>query len=127
MTTLKETLLEREHAFWKANLAGDGAYYAAALADDALVVSPWGVQDRDAIVATVSANAVPYTGYEIDEVRCLPLTGDSAILTYRARVSGERAGTPFTHTVYATSAYVRRGGEWTGASFHQQSLVATPA
>ena len=124
MTTLKETLLHREHDFWKANLAGDGAYYAAALPDDALVVSPWGVQDRDAVVAGVSANAVPYTGYEIDEGRGVPPTRHNALLTYRARGSGEQGGNPFTHTVYATSAYVRRDGEWTGGAFHQQSLVA---
>jgi uncharacterized protein DUF4440 len=120
---LTEELLELERAAWDANLAGDADYYDRLLLGDAIVVSPWGVQDKAAIVAGIKANAVPYTGYELDLVQSRRLGADAALLTYRAVVRGERAGEPFTHTVYATSVQVRVDGRWR-ASFYQQSLVA---
>jgi ketosteroid isomerase-like protein len=121
--SLFEELMQLERKTWDANLAGDGGYYDRFLTDDAVVVSPWGVQGKPAVVAAITVNALPYTGYELDQERLVPLGPDAALVTYRAVVRGERGGEPFTHTVYATSAYRREGGVWRGP-FHQQSLVA---
>jgi hypothetical protein len=123
MSNLTTELLEQERKLWDANLAGDGAFYAEALRDDALAVSPWGVLDKDAAVAGVNANRIPYVGYRLADAVALPLGADAAVLTYRAEVDGTNEGTPFTHTVYATSAYVREDGSWRSA-FHQQTLTA---
>ncbi len=123
MSDLTKELLDQERALWDANLAGDGAYFAKALRDDALAVSPWGVLDRDAAVAGVNANRIPYTAYRLADLVALPLGPDAGLLTYRAEVDGTNDGASFTHTVYATSTYVRENGRWLSA-FHQQTLIA---
>lgn len=123
MNDLTKELLELERELWDANLAGDGSVYADRLRDDAVAVSPWGILDRDAAVAGISANRNPYTAYELTGPIALPLGADAAILTYRAEVHGTNDGGPFTHTVYATSAYTREDGRWRSA-FHQQTLTA---
>jgi hypothetical protein len=123
MSDLTKELLDLERQLWDANLAGDGSFYADRLRDDALVVSPWGIQDRDATVAGITANRNPYTAYHLTGPVSVPLGPDAAILTYRAEVQGTNDGGPFTHTVYATSAYARENGRWRPA-FHQQTLMA---
>jgi hypothetical protein len=120
---LTSTLLTEEKAAWDANLAGDGDYYDKWLLDDAIAVSPWGVLDRHSAVATIRENRNPYTNYRLDDAKSVAMGPDAAILTYRAEVTGENDGEPFTHTVYASSGYVRRDGVWRGA-FHQQTLLA---
>lgn len=123
MSNLLGELLDKERELWDANVAGDGAFYAKALRDDALAVSPWGVLGKEAVVAAVNANRNPYTGYRLSDPVALPLGHDAAVLTYRAEVDGENEGGLFTHTVYATSAYARADGDWRSV-FHQQSLTA---
>lgn len=123
MNELTEELLDLERQLWDANLAGDGATYAELLRDDAVAVSPWGVLDRDAAVAGITANRNPYTAYQLADPISVSLSPDAAILTYRAEVHGTSDGGPFTHTVYATSAYAREDGRWRPA-FHQQTLTA---
>jgi hypothetical protein len=116
---LSEELVSLERRMWDANVAGDGGYYDRMLGDDAVAVSPWGVLDKAAVVAGVTANRRPYLGYELDQERCVRVGADGAVLTYRAVVRAEGFG----HTVYATSVYERSGGGWRGV-FHQQSLLA---
>ena len=117
-------LLELERKLWDANLAGDGEFYAKLLRDDAVVVSPWGTMTKEQAVPGITANHNPYTRYEITEPLELPLGPDGGLITYRVEVHGKSdAGEPFSHTVFATSAYAREGGDWR-AVFHQQTLVA---
>jgi hypothetical protein len=124
MTRLNE-LLDIEHEFWEANLAGDGATFDRLLRDDALGVSPWGVAGKSQAVASIDANENPYHVYEIAEPRVVELTDDSAVLTYKVHVEGTRGDAPFTIDFFATTVYVERGGTWLGA-FNQFTLPAQP-
>lgn len=120
---LTAELMAVERAAWDANLAGDGAFYDRMLRDDAIAVSPWGVQDKADAVATITANENPFTGCELDRAQSRRLGADGALITYRAVVRGESGGVPFQHTVYATSVYARENGRWRSV-LHQQSLLA---
>jgi len=122
-TDLTAELLEIERALWDANVAGDADFYDRMLRDDAVAVSPWGTLDKASAVALVRENRNPYTGYRLSDPVTVPLGEGAALITYTAEVDGINEGRPFTHTVYATSAYVREGQSWRSA-FHQQSLKA---
>jgi hypothetical protein len=124
MTRIND-LLDIEHEFWKANLAGDSATFDRLLRDDALGVSPWGVADKSQVVALIKANENPYHAYEISEPRLVELTDESAVLTYKVHVEGSRGDTPFTIDFFATSAYVDQDGTWLGA-FSQFTTPAPP-
>ena len=115
-------LLELEERMWAANRAGDAAFYAELLRDDALVVSRFGVQDRASILAVIGENRVPYINSTITDPQAIELTGDSALITYRVEVEALRDGQPMNFAVLATTVYVRRDGGWC-AAFHQQSAL----
>jgi hypothetical protein len=124
MTRLND-LLDIEHEFWKANLAGDGATFDRLLRDDAIGVSPWGVAGKSQAVAGINANQNPYHAYEITEPTVVELTDESAVLTYKVHVKGSQGDAPFTVDFFATTVYVRRDGTWL-AAFNQFTTPAQP-
>ena len=89
--------------------------YRRHLADDALMVLPSGVLDRDECLAAIEA-APGWDELEISDARTVPLGTDSAILTYAWR---SRRG-DFTYTALMSSVYARRAGEWR-LVLHQQT------
>lgn len=120
--SLETTLLELENELWRANREGDGAFYEEHLRPDALVVSRYGVVERDAMLPRVQENRNPYLRAELTEPRVLSLTEDSALITYRSTVTAQANTEEITFEVLATSVYVREGGTWRGA-FHQQTAL----
>jgi len=111
-------LLDVERKLWR----NDAAVYGDNLADEALLVFPeTGVIDRafalDAIRAE-NAEGRRWAEVEFDDVRALPLTADTAVLTYK--VTARWAHKAESMTALASSVYVRRGGAWKVA-LHQQS------
>jgi hypothetical protein len=112
-------LIDLEHKGWHA-LSGDAGaeFYDAFLTDDAVMVVPVGVLERDACIAAFEA-AAPWSRFELSDMRVLPLGEDGAIVTYRA--TAEREGHP-EYTALVSTTYVRQDGEWLIA-FHQQTPV----
>lgn len=121
MTPVKEVtdeIVALETELWRANRAGDGAFYQRLLRDDAVVVSQYGVVGKAQIVPVITANHNPYTRTDLDQWQVIQPTEDTAIVTYRADVTSE--GGEFT--VLATSVYARAATGWVG-TFHQQTPV----
>ena len=117
----RETLLDLEHAAWRA-LSSDGdaavAFYRDVLADDVLMLLPGGmvIDDRDQVLESMSG--APWTAFELADERVVDLTPDSAVVAYRAtavRDGGE-------YTALFNSTYVRDDGAWKLA-VHQQTPV----
>jgi ketosteroid isomerase-like protein len=120
--TIAETLIDLENDMWRANREGDGAFYATALRDDALVVSKYGVMGKDRIVPTIEANRNPYVKTDLSDHRVVELDANNAIITYRADVVAEVQGKPVELPSYATSVYTREGAGWR-IVFHQQTAL----
>jgi hypothetical protein len=112
-------LTDLEHKGWQA-LSGDAGaeFYDAFLTDDAIMVVPVGVMDRDACIAAFAA-AAPWSRFELADMRVLPLGEEAATVVYRA--TAQREGHP-EYTALMSTSYVRRDGEWLIA-FHQQTPV----
>ncbi len=95
--------------------AGPGEPYRRHLAEDAVVVVPGAVLDREACAAAVDASP-GWDEWAISDARTVPLTPDSAVLTYRWR---SRRGDS-TYAALMSSGYARRDGAWR-LLLHQQT------
>lgn len=107
---LKETLLVLETRGWEAlSTAGRGAaFYDELLSDDASMVFPSGVMNRDECIAAIRSST-PWARYRIEEPRVLQLAEDCAVLLYK--VTARRKGEP-TFVAMIGSTYVKRDGTW---------------
>ena len=115
---LKDTLLELEAKGWEAlSSAGRGAsFYEGVLADNALMVFPFGVLEREAALDAMRS-APPWSKYDITDSRVVNAGDYTAVLIYK--VTARRTGEP-TFTAWVNSTYVKHGNEWK-LVLHQQS------
>jgi len=118
---LNAELLALEHRFWEASTDVD--FYREHLADEAVLVFPYGVGalDKGMIAYTINASSEEWISHEFEEVQVVPIGDDAAVITYKA--IGERPDDePFE--AYISSTYIRRNGRWL-LVFHQQTLAST--
>lgn len=108
---MKDELLRIEHELG----TGDGDAYRRHLADDAVIVVPGMVLDRDACIAAMDQSP-GWDETDIADARVVELGPDAAALTYRWR---SRRGDA-TYEAAMSSVYVRREGRWQLA-LHQQT------
>lgn len=116
---MTDELLDLEREAWRAlSTSGDAAvaYFADVLADDVLMLLPLGlvVADRDEVIDSMSGE--PWTSYQLQDERVLPLGEDSAVVAYTAHA--QRAGVDYHALVNST--YRRTSDGWRLA-FHQQT------
>ncbi len=112
-----DELLELEHAGWKALCDGTAsAFYGDLMTEDGVMVLADGsVMTRDDVV-TALAEAPPWSSYDIDDPRCVPLGDAAAALVYTG--TGRRDGSDDFVGVM-TSVYARRDGRWALALYQQ--------
>jgi hypothetical protein len=108
---LHDELLQIEHELG----AGSGDAYRRHLADEAIVVVPGMVLDREACASAMDASP-GWDEYAISDARTVELTPDSALLTYRWR--SRRGDSPYAAVM--SSVYTRRDGAWR-LVLHQQT------
>jgi len=98
---------------------GDGSAYLERLCDDAVVVLPGRVLDKEG-TAAVMGHAPSWDGHDFRNGRLRVLDDDTAILTYR--FEGRRGYERYDAVL--SSTYVREhGGDWELA-FHQQTPLS---
>jgi hypothetical protein len=111
-------LWELERAGWDALCGGDpAAFYGALLSDDAKMILPGMVLDREAVLRSWQ-DVPPWREYELSDRSALPLGPDSMALIYRAAAS--RPGQADPYRAAMTSVYVHRDDGWRLA-LHQQT------
>jgi hypothetical protein len=111
---LEATLLGIESAL----AAGGADAYRQHLADEALVVVPGMVLDREATIEAIASSP----GWDVatmDDATTLRLSEDTAVITYR--FDGRRGEEAYVALL--SSVYVSREGRWLLA-FHQQTPLA---
>jgi hypothetical protein len=108
---MHDELLRIEHELG----AGSADAYRRHLAEEALMVLPDGVLDRDACIAAIEASP-GWDELEISDARTLALADDAAVLTYSWR---SRRGET-SYTALMSSVYARRDGAWR-LVLHQQT------
>ena len=116
----KSELIELEEQGWRAlSSTGEAAaeFYELVLDDTVVMLLPGGMvlDDRAAIVQSMSGQ--PWSSFELDDLRVLQPTTDTAVVTYG--VVAQREGSP-EYSALMSSLYVRRVNGWKLA-FHQQT------
>ena len=106
-----DELLEMEVALAR----GDGATYRAHLLEDALVIVPGMVLDREACAAAIDASP-GWDEVVLSDTRLLAAADGVAALVYR--FDGDRGD--MHYAALMASTYVRRDGAWKLA-LHQQT------
>ena len=114
MSDLADELLRIERALG----GGTGDAYREHLTDDAVVVVPGAAIGREQSAFAIDATP-GWDEFEITHERVVPLTADSALITYRW---SSRRGDE-TYEALMSSVYVKQpSGEWKLA-LHQQTPV----
>ena len=115
---LAQELIQLERRGWEALCSHDAAiYYRQHLTEDALMAFPFGIMGRDEALNAM-ATAEPWSRYDMENPRVIPLGPDSGVVVYA--VTAQREGQePFSAVL--SSTFARRDGEWKLA-FHQQSF-----
>ena len=120
---MNDHLLDLEERGWRALSSPDPvAFCEEWLADDALIVVPGMVIDRETFLRAL-AHEEPWARHQIDEARTIELTDQSAGLLYR--VIAQREGQP-AFAGFVTSVYVERAGRWQLALHQQTPMPAAP-
>lgn len=60
---------------------------------------------------------------KVSDMKVVPISVSSAIVTYKLEQKGSMAGQPFPSPVYASTTWVLKNGKW-WAVFHQESTPA---
>jgi len=112
MNDLLPVLLDLEKQAWKAADIRDVAFYRDYLAPEALVVSPWGILDREGLLRDLAENPNEFPKYAIADPKVVPLGEGSAVLVYTVSFGEQR--------LFVSSVYVQDRGRWK-AAFHQRT------
>ncbi len=112
MEDLLTVLSGVEKQAWKAADTRDMEFYREYLAPEALVVSPWGILDREGILRDLAENPNEFPEYAIMDEKVVPVGEGCAVLAYTVSLGGQ--------TLYVSTVYARSGGRWR-AAFHQRT------
>ena len=110
-------LEDLERRGWEALSGPDGAeFYADVMADDGVMVFPGMVLDKEQTLRAI-ADAGPWLGFELSDVRVIEAAPNTAFIVYAATA---QRSTDAAYRAVMTSGYVRRDGRWL-LILHQQS------
>jgi hypothetical protein len=120
MQASQAELLALEKRGWEAWKNKDTTAYRAVLTDDAVSNGRSGPTSIDQMVAGLKDCEV--RSYALDEgsARVKSIAPGVALLTFKATQDATCGGTAAPPTVWASSLYVRRGGQWRNV-FYQET------
>lgn len=117
---LIDELLALEHAGWSSLCDGTGdTFYGGVMTDDAMMVLANGMVMDRATVTSALGESPPWQRYEIDDVRLIQISPDTAALVYTGR--GWRAGDDEPFVGAMSSVYHRAGEHWKLALYQQST------
>ena len=113
-------IIATERKLWEAWKNNDLKVFNANLSKDSIMVGDAGVQTKDAAIKEMSGMQCKVNSYELSDIKVTFLNNDAALMTYKAAQDATCGGQAVPPAVWATSAYVKRGGKWWAAS-HQET------
>ncbi|MBP1643968.1 MAG: nuclear transport factor 2 family protein [Acidobacteria bacterium] len=121
---LQDDLLAREKALWTAWGEKQGAPTRAQTVEDYVqVVAGVGMTaGREAVASAIEKHTCVMKSFTFQDARLRQPAPDVAILTYVANQDTTCDGQALPGKVFATSIWVRQGGNWVGYSYQETPI-----
>jgi hypothetical protein len=107
---LQSAILAKERQGLDCLKTGNLAAFAALTADDAVFVDAHGPASKAEVVKNTSEFRLD--DYTIEDVKFVPLSSKSGMITYKLAESGTSHGKQFKAKVYVSSIWAERKGKW---------------
>jgi hypothetical protein len=115
---LQKQLVDLETSMWNAWKNKDAAVFEKNLSADTVLVDGSGVSNKTTVTGGMGACNI--SSFSLSDWKMTKLNASTALLTYKGTQSGTCGGTAIPATVWASSIWMKRKGEWV-ATFHQET------
>ena len=116
----QRTIIATEKKLWEAWKNRNFKTFRANLSADSIMISDMGVADKTTAVKDLESTPCEVKSYELSDIKVMFLNSSAALVTYKATQDATCGGQALPAAVWASSAYVMRGGKWMAAS-HQET------
>ena len=113
-------IISTEKKLWEAWKTKNLKVFRATLSADSIMIGDAGVLNKTDSLKELEAMQCEVKSYELSDIKVNFLNSSAALLTYKATRDGTCGGQALPPSVWASSAYVQRGGKWYAAS-HQET------
>ena len=117
----QKIIIATEKKLWEAWKNKNIKQFKATLASDSVMIGDTGVANKTEALKALEAPC-EVKSYELSDIKVTFLNSSAALITYKAVTDATCGGVPVPPNVWASSAYVMRGGKWLAAS-HQETTA----
>ncbi len=122
-SSMEHQIVAREREGLEALKTGNLDQFGNLTADDAVFVDAMGPASKAQVVKNVAGFTL--TDYSMDDVRYVPLSGKSGLITYKISEKGVSHGKEFAAHAYVSSIWTKRGKGWV-CLFSQETAAKQP-
>lgn len=115
---LQQQLVDLETSMWNAWKNKDAAVFEKNLSSDSVLVDGSGVSGKSMVAQGIAMCNVK--SFSLSDWKMTKMGTSTALLTYKAKQDGTCGGQTIPATIWASSIWMKRKGEWV-ATFHQES------
>jgi hypothetical protein len=108
--SLQQQIVAKEREGLDALKTGNVELFGNLTADDAVLVDAQGPATKAQVLKNVAGFTL--TDYSMDDVRFIPLSATSGLITYKITEKGVSHGKEFTAQAYVSSIWAEREGKW---------------
>jgi hypothetical protein len=116
----QKLIISTEKKLWEAWKAKNLKVFRATLSADSIMISDQGVLGKSESLKGLEGMQCEVKSYELSDIKVTFLNSSAALMSYKATQDGTCGGEALPAAVWASSAYVQRGGKWFAAS-HQET------
>lgn len=116
----QKLIVSTEKKLWEAWKSKDIKPFKSYLSADSVMIGDAGVANKTDSLKELESMECDVKSYELSDIKVVFLNSDAALMTYKAAQEGTCGGQTIPPAVWASSAYVKRGGKWFAAS-HQET------
>jgi uncharacterized protein DUF4440 len=113
-------IIATEKKLWEAWKNRNFKQFKTSLSADSIMIGDMGVADKTTALKGMEDTPCEVKSYELSDIKVTFLNSSAAIITYKGTQDATCGGQPVPAAIWASSAYVMRGGKWLAAS-HQET------
>jgi hypothetical protein len=121
--SLRQQIVAKEREGLDALKIGNVEIFANLTAEEAVFVDAAGLATKAEVVKNVAGFTL--TDYSMEDVRFVPLSAESGLISYKIHEKGVSHGHEFTAQAYISSIWADRAGKWV-CLFSQETAARMP-